>query len=65
MKLIAAHPADPSIAVNFTETLPGVPGKAQGYYGRCTECPRTMHRWHQDKALEAGRRHVLMHRPHE
>lgn len=60
-KLIVQHEEDPGIAMALTEVLPGHPDLAQGWRGQCTECGRTMHRWHQDKAVKAAQGHVDSH----
>lgn len=62
-KLVVFNEVDPGIGMVLEEVYPDTPGRAQGWYGRCTACPRTMHRWHQDKALEAAQRHVDSHEP--
>jgi hypothetical protein len=60
-KHIVQHSVDPGIAIVLTETLPGVPGVARGFHGRCTECGKTMHRWDKDRAVRGAQRHVDSH----
>lgn len=62
-KLVVHNATDPGIGMTLEEVLPGDPGRAQGWYGRCTACPRTMHRWHRDRAIRAAQRHVDNHQP--
>jgi hypothetical protein len=60
-KLIVQHDVDPGIAVILAEVLPGTPGQAQGWHGQCTECGKTFHRWHKERAEESARGHVDSH----
>jgi len=62
-KLVVHNEVDPGIGMVLEEVLPGVPGRAQGWYGRCTACPKTMHRWHQDRAIRSAQAHVDSHTP--
>lgn len=60
-KLIVHHQTDPGIGMVLEEVLPGDAKRARGWYGRCTACPKTMHRWHQDRAVKAAQGHVDSH----
>lgn len=60
-KLIVQHEVDPGIAIVLTEVLPHHPSLARGWRGQCTECGKTMHRWHQDRAISAAQAHVDSH----
>lgn len=60
-KLVVQHDEDPAIGIVLTEVLPGDPNVAQGWHGACTECPHTIHRWEEDNAITAARRHVDSH----
>lgn len=59
-KLLVVREDDPGIAVTVTEVQPGVPGRAQGFYGCCTECGPdwVMHRWNKESALASAQFHV-------
>lgn len=59
--VIVQHDTDAGIAVLLEEVLPGTPGRARGWHGRCTECGWPMHRWGQALAIAGARRHVDLH----
>lgn len=54
---------DPAIGITFEYTPPGTPGRAQGWYGSCTECPAVLHFWRAESAFERGQQHVDRHAP--
>ena len=59
-KLLVVNEQDASIAVLIEEIPEGTPGRAEGWYGRCTDCGPAwvMHRWKQDRALSDAGHHV-------
>lgn len=62
-KLLSVQEDDPGVAVTMAWTPPGTPGRAQGWYGSCTECGPdwSAHRWTEVAALETAQRHIDMH----
>lgn len=60
-KLVVQHNVDPAISMVLKEVLPGDPSLAQGWRGQCSECGKTMHRWHMDQAIGAAQAHVDSH----
>ena len=61
-KLMMVSEQDPTIAVIFevVEPTTDIPGRAQGWYGTCTDCGPAwvMHRWKQDRALSDAGHHI-------
>jgi hypothetical protein len=62
-KIVIFNEVDPAIGITLEEVGPGVPGRARGTYGTCTECGWPMHRWDRDEAIRAAQRHVDSHDP--
>lgn len=60
-KIVIMHSEDPAIGITLTEVPEGVPGKAQGTYGTCTQCGWPMHRWQLEMAIDDAQRHVDSH----
>lgn len=60
-KLVIQHEQDPAIGIVLVEVPPDVLGVAQGWRGTCTECGRKIHRWRQERAIEAAQKHVDSH----
>lgn len=60
-KTVIQHDQDPQIAIILVEVGPGVPGKALGTHGVCTECGWPLHRWDFYRAVADARIHVDMH----
>lgn len=63
-KLIVQHEEDPGIAMVLEYTATGTPGRARGWYGKCTQCGWPIHRWVQGKAVEDAQAHVDGHESH-
>lgn len=59
-KIVIQHDVDPAIGM-ILEEVPEGTDRAEGTYGRCTQCPHTIHRWRRDNAIVAARRHVDSH----
>lgn len=62
-KIVIQNEADPCIAIVLEQVGPGVPGKALGTHGTCTECGWPMHRWELSRAIIDARDHVDSHEP--
>lgn len=60
-KIVVHNETDPQIAIILEEVGPGVPGKALGTHGTCTECGWSMHRWDFTRAVEGAKAHVDGH----
>jgi hypothetical protein len=62
-KVVVQNDTDPGIAV-VLETVPeGTPGRAQGTYGKCTQCGWPIHQWREDSAITVAKEHVDEHEP--
>ena len=60
-KVVVQNDTDPGIAV-VLETVPeGTPGRAQGTYGKCTQCGWPIHQWREDSAITVAKEHVDEH----
>jgi len=59
-KLLVVREDDPTISVLIEEVSKDEPGRAEGWYGRCTDCGPAwvMHRWKKDRALADAVHHV-------
>lgn len=62
-RIVVFNEADPRIAITLERVGPGVPGRARGTHGMCTECGWPLHKWHPDKAIKAAQAHVDGHEP--
>lgn len=60
-KIVIQHEVDPSIGMVLEELSEGVPGRAHGVYGSCTECPAVLHAWTRDIGIILATRHVDAH----
>jgi hypothetical protein len=60
-KLVVQHDVDPAISMVLTEWLPANGSVARGWRGQCSECGKTVHRWYEEKAVEAAKGHVDSH----
>jgi hypothetical protein len=56
-KIIVHHDTDPGIGI----ILEPAPHGIEGWYGKCTECGRSIYQWSQERAIERARRHVDNH----
>lgn len=63
VKLVIFNDVDPGIGMTLEHTAPGTAGRAQGWHGTCTACGKPVHYWTEEKAFEAGQRHVDGHEP--
>lgn len=62
-KTVVYNERDPQIGITLERVGPGVPGRARGTHGTCTECGWPLFKWHHDKAVEAAQAHVDAHEP--
>lgn len=60
-KTVVYNERDPQIAIVLERVGPGVPGRARGTHGACTECGWVMFKWNAEKAREVAQAHVDSH----